>query len=110
MKPNEYAGPVRLLCRTNHLNKREQNTGCSFARSLLHVAEALDEAAKEPTGTVGKPCRFLVTAKDGTTAQFLPDHPTLLGWKKHYAGRNSTWSLQNCKISEIQAKGMARRT
>ena len=107
--PGIYAIGLGGTLAMNHLNKREQNTGCSLARSLLHVAEALDEAAKEPTGTVGKPSRILVMAADGSMAQFLPDHPTLIGWKKAYAGRDSTASLQNSKLSEIQAKGMARR-
>lgn len=106
--PGIYAIGVGAPLAMNHLNKREQNTGCSFARSLLHVAEALDEARKEPSGTVGKPSRFLVLAEDGSTAEFLPDHPTLLGWKKAYARRKSTWSLQNCKIADLQARGMAR--
>jgi hypothetical protein len=93
----------------DHLNKRGQNSGCSIARSLLHVAEALDEAAKESQKTVGRPSRFIAIHRDGSMAQFFPDHPTLLGWKQAYANRDSTWSLQNSKISEIQAKGMARR-
>lgn len=91
-----------------HLNRREQNTGCSFARSLLHVAEALDEAKKEPQGTVGGPSRFSAIGKDGSMAQFHPDNPRLLAWKKVYANRSSTWSLQNSKIADIQAKGMWR--
>jgi hypothetical protein len=106
--PGIYAIGIGAPLAMNHLNKREQNTGCSFARSLLHVAEALDAARKEPCGTVGKPSRFLVLAEDGSTAEFLPDHPTLLGWKKAYAPRKSTSSLQNCKIADMQAKGMAR--
>jgi 20S proteasome alpha/beta subunit len=106
--PGIYAIGVGAQLAMNHLNKREQNTGCSFARSLLHVAEALDEARKEPSRTVGQPSRFLVTASDGTLAVFLPDHPTLLGWKKAYSRRSSTASLQNCKIADMQARGMAR--
>jgi|GEM_PF-1663654 len=107
--PGIYAIGLGAHLAMNHLNKREQNTGCSFARSLLHVAEALEAARKEPSGTVGKPSRFLVTAEDGSLAAFLPDHPTLLGWKRAYARRKSTWSLQNCKIADLQAKGMARK-
>jgi len=106
--PGIYAIGVGAPLAMNHLNKREQNAGCSFARSLLHVAEALDAARKETSGTVGKPSRFLVTTADGALAAFLPDHPTLLGWKKAYARRSSTTSLQNCKIADMQAKGMAR--
>jgi 20S proteasome alpha/beta subunit len=106
--PGIYAIGIGAQLAMNHLNKREQNTGCSFARSLLHVAEALDAARKEPSGTVGKLSRFLVLAEDGSTAEFLPDHPTLLGWKKAYARRSNTGSLQNCKIADMQARGMAR--
>jgi len=91
-----------------HLNRRGQNTGCSLARSILHVAEALDEAKKEPKGTVGKSAWILAISSTGEMAYVLPNHPTLLGWKKAYAKRDSTSSLQNCKLSEIQAKGMTK--
>lgn len=91
-----------------HLNGREQTMACSFARSVLHVAEALDEARKEPTGTVGKPAWIFAIAKSGAAAYIEPDHPTLLGWKKAYRNRANTSSLQNCKISDIQAKGMTK--
>jgi hypothetical protein len=108
--PGIYTIGIGSQLAMNHLNRREQNTGCSFSRSLLHVVEALDEAQKESSGTVGKPSRLLVLAADGEWAQFAPDHPTLIGWKKAYNDRDSTWSLQNCKISDIQARGMARKT
>jgi hypothetical protein len=89
-----------------HLNRRQHNAGCSFARALLHMVEALEAARKEPNNTVGEPSRFLVIHRDGTMAQFFPDAPTLLGWKRSYADRDSTWSLQNTKVADIQAKGM----
>jgi hypothetical protein len=106
--PGIFAIGIGARLAINHLNKRDQNAGCSFARSLLHVAEALEAAKREPSGTVGKPSRFLIAAADGSRAQFLPDHPTLLAWKKAYKKRASTWSLQNCKIADLQARGMAR--
>jgi len=37
----------------------------------------------------------------------LPDHPTLVGWKKAYAGRDSTYSLQNCKRELCQVNNRA---
>jgi hypothetical protein len=92
----------------NHLNRREQTMACSFARSVLHVAEALEEARKEPNGTVGKPAWIFAITKKGEAAYIKPDHPTLTGWKKAYKNRNDTTSLQNCKLSEIQAKGMTK--
>lgn len=91
-----------------HLNRRQQNAGCSLARSLLHVMEALEEARKEPNKTVGKPSWILVSTQAGEMYTIVPDSPTLQGWKKTYKGRDSTWSLQNSKIAEMQAKGIAR--
>jgi hypothetical protein len=91
-----------------HLNRRSQQVTCSFARSILHVAEAIDEAKKEPGKTVGDAGWIFALHKNGDAVYIKPDHPTLLGWKKAYAGRDSTASLQNCKMSDIQAKGMTR--
>lgn len=106
--PGVYAIGIGAPLAMNHLNKRDQNAGCSFARSLLHVSEALDVARKDPSGTVGKASRFMVMADDGSLVAIMPDHPTLLGWKRVYARRGSTTSLQSCKLADIQAKGMTR--
>jgi hypothetical protein len=92
----------------DRLNRRGQNSGYSFARSVLHVAEALDEAQKEPAGTVGKASNFLAIAKDGSMSTISPRHLTLLQWKRAYRDRESTWSLQNSKLADLQAKSMAR--
>ncbi len=61
----------------NHLNRRGQNMSHSFSRSLLHVVEALDEARKEPHGTVGNPAWIFVIDKKGEAVYIKPDHPTL---------------------------------
>jgi len=92
----------------NHLNRCEQTPEHSFARTLLHVAEALEEARKEPHGTVGKPAWIFAISKSGEAAYIKPDHPALREWRRVYKNRNSTTSLQNCKLSDILAKGMSK--
>lgn len=92
----------------NHLNRRGHHTGCSLARALLHVVEALEEAEKEPLGTVGKTAQLLAIGHDGSMARIMPTHHTLVTWKKTYKDRDSTWSLQNNKVADVQAKYMCR--
>ena len=85
------------------LNRRGHDVDCSFPRALLHVAEALEYAEKEPKGTVGKATRIIVIHREQGIAQFSLDTDLIKGWKKAYAGRPSTLSLQQNVLARNQA-------
>ena len=85
------------------LNKRGQHVDCSLPRSLLHVAEALEAAEKEPKKTVGKTKRLFVVHEENGMGQFDLESDLMIGWKKAYASRPSTQSLQENSIARTQA-------
>jgi len=84
------------------LNKRGQHVDCSLPRSLLHVAEALEAAEKEPRGTVGKAKRLFVVHEADGMGQFDLESDLMVGWKKAYAAKPSTQSLQEHPIARTQ--------
>jgi len=88
----------------DHLNSRDQNIDCSLARSLLHVAEAMDVSRKKNPQTVGKPSHFVVIWKDGTMKRFDPSCQAMKNWRKVYRHRGSTWALQNSKAADVEVK------
>jgi hypothetical protein len=87
-----------------HLIKRSHNFDCSLARSVLHVAEALDAARKEPNGTVGPPSNLIIITDQGKMGQMPPNSQAILDLKKAYADRDNTWSLQHNNIANAQVR------
>lgn len=75
------------------LNKRGHHADCSIARSLYHMAEALEAAEKEPNKTVGKAIRVTVIHEQDGMGQFPLDGNLIQGWLKAYRERPSTLSL-----------------
>ncbi len=92
-----------------HLNKRGHDADCSLPRAILHVAEALEAAEKEPGKTVGKAHRVTVIHQQDGMGQFPLDGHLIKGWKEAYAGRPSTQSLQNNQTARTQVlQGLLR--
>ncbi len=94
------------------LNRREQSYAMSLPRTLLHVHEAMIAARCERT--VGTAPGYIVIKKREPRVLFLPvSVPTLESWRKAYAGRVSTASLDDSKVAAIdiyhQLKFLHRR-
>jgi hypothetical protein len=85
------AGKAHALA---HLNKRQQNTGCNIARSLLHVYEALEIARINDSKYVGIPSWYAVIFPDSGVWRVPSGSPLLREWAKAYKERADTWSLQ----------------
>lgn len=86
------------------LNQREQNLDCSLARSAFHVLEALEAARNESNKTVGPPSNLIVIDDLGHMGQLPPFCQALQDFKKAYADRDSTWSLQRNNVANAQIR------
>jgi hypothetical protein len=84
------------------LNRRGQHVDCSLPRTILHVAEALEAAEKEPGGTVGKAKILTVIHEKDGMGQFTLDNDLIQEWKRLYADRPSTQALQDNAIARAQ--------
>jgi hypothetical protein len=84
------------------LNRRGQHVDCSLSRSILHVAEALDAAAKTLPDTVGKAKMLTVIHERDGMGQFPLECNLIQGWKNAYSKRPSTLSLQEHGIARNQ--------
>lgn len=71
----------------NKLNDRGQNIHMSFQRSVLHVAEALEEAKLDPG--VGDAADWVVLEKNGRMARLPAKQRVITDLVQAYAGRIS---------------------
>ncbi len=83
------------------LNKRNQSVEYGLPRTLLHVAEAMDEAKKVTGKSVGEPSSFMVADKHGRMMRINPEAPIFRDWKKAYKHRSNTASLDESEIARI---------
>jgi len=85
----------------NVLNQRQQSHAASLPRTLLHVHEAMIAARAERT--VGTAIGYIVLRKHVARPVFLhATSHTLEDWRKAYAGRASTASLDDSKPAAMQ--------
>ncbi|HVS87464.1 MAG TPA: hypothetical protein VHF01_04485 [Candidatus Acidoferrum sp.] len=80
------------------LNRREQSTYMSLARTMLHVHEAMTAARTEKT--VGTAQGYIVMRKRERRILFVPSSlPILEDWRKAYASRSSTATLDDSRLA-----------
>lgn len=80
------------------LNRREQHTHMSLARTVLHVHEAMVAAKKEKT--VGRSEGYIVMRQREPRILFVPTSlPALEDWRKAYAGRATTATLDDSRLA-----------
>jgi 20S proteasome alpha/beta subunit len=109
ISPPTFAIGSGAVLAMEHLNKRGHHPDCSLARSILHVAEALEAAEKEPHNTVGKALKVTVIHGQDGMGQFPLDGHLIEGWKKAYADRPGTDSLQYSETARAQVlQGLLR--
>lgn len=84
------------------LNKRKQSIEYGLPRTLLHIAESMDEAQTVEDKSVGKPSSFTIAWRDGRVARINPEAPIFRDWKAAYKGRESTASLDGSEIAARQ--------
>ncbi len=85
------------------LNQRGQHHGMSLPRTLLHIHEAMHEARKEQT--VGPAFGYLMIRKREQKILHLPSTSSILeGWRKAYAKRPTTASLDDSRIAAVQIR------
>jgi len=79
------------------LNRRVQNTHMSLARTMLYVHEAMTAARIEKT--VGSAQGYIVMKRERRIL-FVPSTlPILEDWRKAYARRSSTASLDDSRLA-----------
>jgi hypothetical protein len=96
--PGIYAIGSGQVLATDVLNRREQHTHRSLASTLLHVHEAMLAARADKT--VGVSQGYIIVRKRERRILFVPSSlPILEDWRKAYAGRPSTASLDDSHIA-----------
>jgi hypothetical protein len=99
--PGVYVIGAGSLHAMRVLNRRGQNHGMSLPRTLLHIHEAMCEARKE--STVGPAFGYLIIRQRVPTILFLPSSATILeDWRKSYAKRTTTASLDDSRVAGFQ--------
>jgi hypothetical protein len=84
----------------NVLTRRQQNHGASLPRTLLHVHEAMIAARAEKT--VGTAAGYIVMRKHVARMTFIgASSPTLESWRKAYADRATTASLDDSRVAAM---------
>lgn len=82
------------------LNKRGQSYAMSLPRTLFHVHEAMVAARRDTT--VGTTPGYVVIKKHDARLLFYPATlPTLENWRKAYAKRGTTASLDDSRVAGL---------
>jgi hypothetical protein len=85
----------------NVLTRRQQSYAASLPRTLLHVHEAMVAARAEKT--VGKALGYIVIRKHVPRILFIEAcSPLFEDWRKAYAGRPSTATLDDSRPAAMQ--------
>jgi len=73
----------------NQLHTRKQDNYHSVPRTLLHVAEAMDQARLAFPNSIGRPADYLVLRPEEPMMRFSRDSPVLKAWLAQFARKDS---------------------